>query len=328
MTLLRGTVASVSRNDVYSFTKPARDEIVLVAGLGVEGDVHAGVNVRHRHRVKLDPTQPNLRQVHLIHEELFGEVGEKGYSVNPGNLGENVTTSGVDLLGLPLGTILRFGPPRPAAVSDAASSGSAGSGSAGSGSAGSGSAGSGSAGSGSAGSGSAGPDAASLGAAGPDAASLGAAEAGVAGLGAAGAGVAGLGAARAGAAGANGAGGVDGSAALAGVLEAAGAATLDEATAVAAAGVAAAAERSDAAARENGEDPRPAVILAGLRNPCQQINRFQRGLLKEVIGQDEQGNVVRKGGVMAVVLRGGPVRAGDAISVELPPAPLVPLECV
>ncbi|MEU8817739.1 transcription elongation factor [Actinoplanes sp. NPDC048796] len=338
MSLLRGTVASVSRNDVYSFTKPARDEIVLVAGLGVEGDVHAGVNVRHRHRVKLDPTQPNLRQVHLIHEELFGEVGEKGYSVNPGNLGENVTTSGVDLLGLPLGTILRFGPPRPAAVSDAASSGSAGPDAASLGAAGPDAASLGAAGPdaaslGAAGAdaaslGAAGADAASLGAAGADAASLGAAEAGVAGLGAAGAGVAGLGAARAGAAGANGAGGVDGSAALAGVLEAAGAATLDEATAVAAAGVAAAAERSDAAARENGEDPRPAVILAGLRNPCQQINRFQRGLLKEVIGQDEQGNVVRKGGVMAVVLRGGPVRAGDAISVELPPAPLVPLECV
>ncbi|WP_369076664.1 MOSC domain-containing protein, partial [Paractinoplanes deccanensis] len=112
MSSLRGTVASVSCHDVYSFTKPVRDQIVLVAGIGVEGDVHAGVNVRHRHRVKVDPTQPNLRQVHLIQQELFAEVGEKGYTVEPGNLGENVTTSGIDLLGLPLGTILRFGPPR------------------------------------------------------------------------------------------------------------------------------------------------------------------------------------------------------------------------
>src|SRR3954471_14754002 len=107
----QGTVAAVSCNDTYAFTKPVRGEIVLVAGVGVAGDVHAGVHVKHRGRVRADPTQPNLRQVHLIQQELFAEVGDKGYAVAAGNLGENVTTTGIDLLGLPVGTILRFGPP-------------------------------------------------------------------------------------------------------------------------------------------------------------------------------------------------------------------------
>ncbi|WP_373871142.1 MOSC domain-containing protein, partial [Actinoplanes philippinensis] len=104
-----GTVVAVSRNDAFTFTKPNRDEIVLVAGLGVEGDVHAGVNVRHRSRVRADPAQPNLRQVHLIQAELFAEVAEKGFDVPAGGLGENVTTRGLDLLALSPGTILRFG---------------------------------------------------------------------------------------------------------------------------------------------------------------------------------------------------------------------------
>ena len=102
-------VRAVSCNGVYSFSKPNRDEILLVAGLGVEGDVHAGATVRHRSRVRADPSQPNLRQVHLIQGELFGEVAGSGYAVAPGQLGENVTTSGLDLLGLPRGTVLRFG---------------------------------------------------------------------------------------------------------------------------------------------------------------------------------------------------------------------------
>ncbi|MFE4483150.1 MOSC domain-containing protein, partial [Kitasatospora sp. NPDC056789] len=78
--------------------------------LGVEGDVHAGVTVRHRSRVAQDPTQPNLRQVHLIHRELLTELGESGFDVTPGALGENITTEGVDLLGLPVGAVLRIGP--------------------------------------------------------------------------------------------------------------------------------------------------------------------------------------------------------------------------
>jgi MOSC domain-containing protein YiiM len=106
---MSGAVSAVSSNGVYSFTKPNRQSITLLEGLGVEGDVHAGVTVKHRSRVLRDPTQPNLRQVHLIHEELFEEVREAGFEVAAGALGENVTTRGIDLLGLPRGTLLRLG---------------------------------------------------------------------------------------------------------------------------------------------------------------------------------------------------------------------------
>ncbi|MFE9607049.1 MOSC domain-containing protein [Streptomyces sp. NPDC006012] len=106
---MQGIVAAVSSNGEYSFTKPNRDSITLLAGLGVEGDVHSGVTVKHRSRVAQDPTQPNLRQVHLMHEELFAEVGEAGFQVGPGELGENITTRGLDLLGLPVGTLLQIG---------------------------------------------------------------------------------------------------------------------------------------------------------------------------------------------------------------------------
>ncbi|WP_250035939.1 MOSC domain-containing protein [Paractinoplanes maris] len=239
METAHGEVTSVSRNDVYSFTKPTRDEIVLVAGVGIEGDSHAGVNVRHKSRVRVDPTQPNLRQVHLIHQELFADVARKGYEVRPGNLGENVTTRGIDLLGLPVGTILRFGPaPGEAAVPDAAS---------------------------------------------------------VVGM-------------------------------LTGVLTAAESATLNEPTARATEAVRAALAREAAAETTAAADPRPALVVAGLRNPCQQINTFQPGLLKEVIGHDESGGLVRKGGIMTVVLRGGTIRPGDAITAELPPRPHAALE--
>jgi MOSC domain-containing protein YiiM len=180
---MSGRVTAVSSNGEYSFTKPNRDSITLLAGLGVEGDVHAGVTVKHRSRVAQDPTQPNLRQVHLIHEELFEEVGEQGFKVAPGELGENITTQGIDLLGLPVGTLLRIGD-----------------------------------------------------------------------------------------------------------------------TAV--------------------------VEVTGLRNPCLQIDNFQDGLLKRVVGRDEAGNVVRKAGVMSVVREGGVVRPGDPIEAELPTGPHRPLERV
>ncbi|WLW52077.1 MOSC domain-containing protein [Streptomyces sp. YU58] len=104
-----GTVSAVSSSGAYSFTKPNRESITLLAGLGVEGDVHAGVTVKHRFRMRKDPTQPNLRQVHLMHEELFEEVRGAGFEVAAGELGENVTTRGIDLLGLPVGTRLRLG---------------------------------------------------------------------------------------------------------------------------------------------------------------------------------------------------------------------------
>ena len=178
-----GTVTAVSSNGEYSFTKPNHAAITLLAGLGVEGDVHAGVTVKHRSRVAQDPTQPNLRQVHLVHEELFAEVGENGFTVTAGDLGENITTRGIDLLGLPTGTLLRIG-------DDA-------------------------------------------------------------------------------------------------VLE-----------------------------------------VTGLRNPCRQIDDFQSGLLKQVLGRDEEGNVVRKAGIMTVVVEGGVVRPGDTIKAELPDGPHRPLERV
>ena len=225
---LHGAVAAVSCNDAYSFSKPNRERIVLVPGLGVEGDVHAGVTVRHRHRVAIDPSQPNLRQVHLIHAELHDEVRAAGFEVPAGGMGENVTTSGIDLLGLPCGTVLRFG-----------SAGDVGGGWSTSSDGGPGD-----------------------------------------------------------------------------VLAAAGRATLDGPTEEAVAILAAVVEAE--AARGESADPRPAVVVTGLRNPCRQINRFQRGLLKQVLGKDAAGNPVRRAGVMAVVLRGGVVRPGDAISVELP----------
>ncbi|MEV7243800.1 MOSC domain-containing protein [Streptomyces sp. NPDC093248] len=177
------TVAAVSSNGEYSFTKPNRERITLLAGLGVEGDVHAGVTVRHRSRVARDPSRPNLRQVHLIHEELFEEVGASGFRVAAGELGENITTRGIDLLGLPTGAVLRIG---------------------------------------------------------------------------------------------------------------------DEAV----------------------------VEVTGLRNPCRQIDGFRRGLLKQVVGRDAEGHVRYRAGVMGVVRMGGVVRAGDAISVELPDGPHRALERV
>lgn len=180
---MSGTVTAVSSNGEYSFTKPGRARITLLAGLGVEGDVHAGVTVKHRSRVAQDPTQPNLRQVHLIHQELFTEVGDDGFSVAPGDLGENITTSGIDLLRLPVGTLLRIG---------------------------------------------------------------------------------------------------------------------DEAI----------------------------VEVTGLRNPCRQIDNFQDGLLKKLVGRDEAGTIVRKAGIMSVVQVGGVVHPGDTITAELPDGPHRPLDRV
>jgi len=93
----------------HSFSKTTVEEIDLVAGLGVAGDAHFGARVQHRSRVAVDPTQPNLRQVHLIHSELHDELAECGHIVSPGDLGENVTTRGLELLGLPKGAVLKLG---------------------------------------------------------------------------------------------------------------------------------------------------------------------------------------------------------------------------
>ena len=104
-----GLVTAVAASPGYTFSKPTRPSITLLAGLGVAGDAHNGATVKHRSRVRRDPTQPNLRQVHLIHEELHDELRAAGFDVGAGDLGENVTTRGVDLLALPAGTLLRLG---------------------------------------------------------------------------------------------------------------------------------------------------------------------------------------------------------------------------
>jgi MOSC domain-containing protein YiiM len=178
-----GAVVAVSRDAEHRFSKANQDGIRLLAGLGVEGDAHLGVSVQHRSRVARDPTAPNLRQVHLIQAELFDTLLKAGYRITPGDLGENVTTQNVDLLGLPRGTRLRLGP-----------------------------------------------------------------------------------------------------AAL--------------------------------------------VEITGLRNPCTQIDAFRAGLLKQVVGRDETGAILRRSGVMAVVLEGGDIRPGDLIEVILPALPYHPLERV
>ena len=102
-------MAAVGRSAGPTFSKPVADGIRLLAGLGVEGDAHAGATVKPRSRVARDPSQPNLRQVHLIHAELHDELRAAGFDVGPGQMGENVTTRGVDLLGLPNGARLRLG---------------------------------------------------------------------------------------------------------------------------------------------------------------------------------------------------------------------------
>lgn len=104
-----GMITAVSRSATHTLTKPNEDSIRLRAGLGVDGDAHAGETVRHLSRLEKFGNAPNLRQVHLIHEELFEELRDAGFSVVPGQMGENVTTRGVDLLALPKGTRLHLG---------------------------------------------------------------------------------------------------------------------------------------------------------------------------------------------------------------------------
>jgi MOSC domain-containing protein YiiM len=178
-----GTVIAVNQSETHHLHKRTQPRIRLLVGLGVEDDAHAGRTVQHRSRVKRDPSQPNLRQLHLIHAELLDELRERGFSVSPGQLGENVTTRGVALLDLPTGTRLRLG-----------------------------------------------------------------------------------------------------------------------ANAV--------------------------VRVTGLRNPCQQLNDFQPGLMDATLDRDAAGALVRKAGIMAVVLEPGDVLPGDGIEVEFPPLPHETLEPV
>lgn len=106
---MAGIVIAVSRSATHTFGKQVQDNIRLLAGLGVEGDAHLGTTVQHRSRVAADPSQPNLRQVHLIHSELHDELKAAGFSLSAGQMGENITTRGVNLLALPVGTILSIG---------------------------------------------------------------------------------------------------------------------------------------------------------------------------------------------------------------------------
>ncbi|HET8523194.1 MAG TPA: MOSC domain-containing protein [Thermomicrobiales bacterium] len=177
---MTGVVVAVSRSATHTMSKPTQTSIRLLSGLGVDGDAHAGVTVKHRSRVARDPTQPNLRQVHLIHAELHDELAVSGFAIVPGQMGENITTRGLDLLALPTGTRLHLG---------------------------------------------------------------------------------------------------------------------DEAV----------------------------VEVTGLRNPCAQLDGIQPGLMAATLDRDEEGNLIRKAGVMGIVLNGGDIRPGDPIRVELPPGPHRPL---
>jgi hypothetical protein len=176
-------VVAVCRSPSHTFSKTCEAKVLLHAGLGVDGDAHAGRTVRHRSRVARDPTQPNLRQVHLLASELLGELEMQGFRVQPGDLGENITTRGLDLLGLSRGTQLRLG-----------------------------------------------------------------------------------------------------------------------ASAL--------------------------LKVTGLRNPCAQIDDFQPGLLRVVLGRNADGELVRRAGIMAIVLADGTVRPGDPIAVDPPDAPFEPLAIV
>jgi MOSC domain-containing protein YiiM len=177
------SVIAVSRRAGHHFSKTPSPGIRLLRGLGVAGDAHMGETVKHRSRVRKDPSLPNLRQVHLIHAELFEELRAKGFAVAPGELGENITTSGIDLLALPAGTRLHLG-----------------------------------------------------------------------------------------------------------------------ASAI--------------------------VEITGLRNPCIQLDNFQKGLMAATLDKDANGNLVRKAGIMSIVISEGDVRPGDAIRVELPNKPHRPLRPV
>lgn len=106
---MSGVVIAVSRSTTHTFTKPNQESIQLLTGLGVEGDSHMGKTVQHRSRVAVDPNQPNLRQIHLIHAELHDELQAAGFAVSAGQMGENITTRGINLLNLPTGTRLHLG---------------------------------------------------------------------------------------------------------------------------------------------------------------------------------------------------------------------------
>jgi MOSC domain-containing protein YiiM len=176
-------IQALASYGTHRFSKQPVESLTLIAGLGVEGDAHAGVTVKHRSRVARDPSQPNLRQLHLLHAEIFEELAPHGFTLRPGDIGENVTTRGIDLLGLGTGTHLCLG-------------------------------------------------------------------------------------------------------------------------------------------------TEAVVEITGLRNPCAQLDHFQPGLMAAMLGRHEAGGLIRKSGVMAIVLHGGVLRAGDPIIILPPAEPHRPLQPV
>lgn len=183
MTEAPPVVVAVSARRGHHFSKTPQLSIRLVEGEGVDGDGHRGTTVKHRSRARYNPTLPNLRQVHLIHSELFDELRAQGYELAAGDIGENVLTRGINLLGLPTGTRLRLG---------------------------------------------------------------------------------------------------------------------HEAV----------------------------VEVTGLRNPCIQMDRFREGLMQATLARAEDGSLIRKAGVMSVVVSAGDVRPGDPIAIEFPAEPHQPLKPV
>ncbi|KAK3064333.1 hypothetical protein LTS18_008140 [Coniosporium uncinatum] len=107
--IVKPKVPSVHKDIGHNFSKPIVDSITLIKGIGIEGDSHAGETVQHLYRLQFDPAAPNLRQVHFMHSELFKELSVQGFEVKPGDLGENITTQGLDILALPKRTRLRLG---------------------------------------------------------------------------------------------------------------------------------------------------------------------------------------------------------------------------
>ena len=180
---MEAKVIAVSKSATHTMSKENQEAIMLLEGLGVEGDAHLGETVKHRSRVAQDPTQPNLRQVHLIHSELFEKLKEKGFEVSAGQIGENITTKGIDLLDLPKGSQLLIG---------------------------------------------------------------------------------------------------------------------DNAV----------------------------IEITGLRNPCNQLNGIQEGLMQAVIDKDDNGNLIRKAGIMGIILASGIVKPEDIIQIRLPEKPYQVLERV
>ena len=180
---MEGKILALSKSQLHTFSKVNQVSLQLLAGKGVEGDAHLGETVKHRSRVAKDPTQPNLRQVHLIHSQLFAELAKKGFIIKPGEMGENITTKGINLLDLPRNTILKIG-------------------------------------------------------------------------------------------------------------------------------------------------KTAKIQITGLRNPCLQLDNFQKGLMKAVLDKDEDGNLIRKAGIMGIVLTGGKIMIDDLIEVEYPSKPYLKLERV